>query len=98
FWEQEATENSQIEPPNWNAIGLVALHRVVSSALREPDSQTLDDLRRTPLVSENLRPARSHLLAARAACPLLPGIGLNLAMSDFLDNVDPAGMIELERA
>ena len=98
FWEQKAAETPEMEPPNWNAIGLVALHRLANNALHGADRQTLDDLRRTPLVRENLRPARGHVLAARAACPLLPGIGLNLAMSDFLDDVDPSGMTNVERA
>jgi O-antigen ligase len=98
FWEQRVAENPELESPNWKAIDLTALHRLANRAWHETDRTTLDELRHARIVSENLVPARGHLQAARAACPLLPGIGLNLAMSDFLDDVDPPGMSNLERA
>jgi O-antigen ligase/tetratricopeptide (TPR) repeat protein len=97
-WERKTAETPEVEPPNWNAIGLISWHNLAIDALQKADVQTLEDLRETPFIKENLRPARRHLLAARAACPLHPGIGLNLAMSDFLDDVDPSGTANIERA
>ena len=67
-------------------------------AFREAEFETLAALRNLPLVQENLRPARRHLLAARAACPLLSRVDLNLAMLTFLDQDNPAGIADLERA
>ena len=98
YWEQKTAETPEVEPPSWNAIGLISWHYLAIGALQKGDMQTLEDLRDTPFIQENLRPARRHLLAARAACPLHPGIGLNLAMSDFLDDVDPSGTANVERA
>ncbi len=96
--EERAAQSPAMREPDWNSIGLVSLHQLANAAWRESGRQALDDLRQASLVQENLRPARGHWQAARAACPVIPGVSLNLAMTDFLDNADPSGMVDVERA
>ena len=98
-WQARAAENPEsVEAPSWNKIDPSVLHRFANVAFREADFESLADLRNLPMVQENLHPARRHLLAARAACPLLPRVDVNLAMLAFLDQENPSGLAHLERA
>lgn len=98
-WQARAAENPEsVRSPEWTRIGTDVLHRSANVAFREADFESLARLRDMPMVRENLQPARRHLLAARAACPLLFRVDIHLAMLAFLDQENPAGVADLERA
>jgi O-antigen ligase/tetratricopeptide (TPR) repeat protein len=58
---------------------LEVFHAQAQYAARFPASQQLEQLRRSPPVSDNLTNALRHLVLARRSCPLLPHVHLTLA-------------------
>lgn len=98
-WQSSWSRNQDASPPpNWGATGLILLHKLANSSFRAAEFKALDELRRFQTVRDNLPSARRHLLAGQAACPFWPRGDLPLAMLAFLDDDQPAGTRQIERA
>lgn len=95
---QWVNSEKKSQPPVWNSTGLSVLHKLANEVYSIADANAVSELRQYPLIRDNLPIARRHLLAAQAACPLLPRVDLQLAMLRFLDAGSPAGMDQIERA
>jgi len=93
---QSPDEDSAI---SWSRTDVAALYAQANDWAANGQANRLADLRESILVSENLRRARWHFLAAQKASPLLPGVDVPLAMLDFLDPAAMAnGEVHLSRA
>jgi hypothetical protein len=78
---------------------LAVLHREANQHHQFDPRGSVQRLRETPLVAENLIPAVEHLLAARTTCPLLPETEIRLASLAFVRTpAEPQGEPEIRRA
>lgn len=60
---------------------------------------SLDELRSLPVIKDNLAPAYRHLLAARSAAPLMPGLDVGIAtLALILDDNEAVARSALQRA
>lgn len=83
---------------NWERTDLAVLHARANDLVRNQETAALEKLRSAKPVQKSLKPARAHLLAARAACPILPRVDLRIAALSFLEGDDPRGLAEIARA
>ncbi|MGD0896636.1 MAG: O-antigen ligase family protein [Thermoguttaceae bacterium] len=82
----------------WQITSPVVIQRQLHQFVREGRLADLDSLRNHPVVRDHLRPALKHLVLARRACPLLPGVHVLIAELCGLV-ADPAGdQVPLETA
>ena len=83
----------------WDLTDLGVLHRQANQRFRFDPPGSVERLRESAPVSENLTPAVAHLLEARAACSLLPEVDIQLAALAFVRNpAAPQGETEILRA
>ena len=79
-WEKLVDERPNADPIQLWALTVPAeVHTYVRSLEQSNRTIELEDFRASRIVRDNMVPAMRHLLAARAACPLLPGIHLLLS-------------------
>ncbi len=69
---------------NWKLTSIAVLHQRTNVYHQLGDEAAVEHLRGDPIVCRNLKPAVRHLLAAQAACPILPRIDVKLAALSFL--------------
>jgi O-antigen ligase len=83
----------------WKFTDVAVLHREANQHHQFDPPGSVQRLRETPLVAENLVPAVEHLLAARATCPVLPETEVRLGALAFVrDAAAPQGEAEIRRA
>jgi tetratricopeptide (TPR) repeat protein len=82
----------------WNATSLYRLHTVAVELERADEADELQALRKEPAIQSCLEPAWGHLVDARAACPLLPEVHLQLACLEFLHDRPSADLADVQRA
>jgi O-antigen ligase len=83
----------------WRLTDPAVLHREANQHYQFDPPGSVQRIRETPLVAENLVPAVEHLLAARTTCPLLPETEVRLGALAFVRDPDaPQGEPEIRRA
>ena len=86
-------------PPAWAMTDTMVLYSRRNQWRNSNQQEPLDELRSLPVVNDNLIPAYQHLLAARAAAPLMPGLDVNIAtLALILDDNETVARSALQRA
>jgi O-antigen ligase/tetratricopeptide (TPR) repeat protein len=84
---------------NWRKTDPAVLYVQIHEWIRDGERERVEALCALPPIRDNLLPAWKHLTAAQAACPLMPGVDLQLATLAFVENPgEPTGEEHLRRA
>ncbi len=85
--------------PNWAMTDTMALYARRNQWRNTNQQASLDELRSLPVIKDNLAPAYRHLLAARTAAPLMPGLDVGIAtLALILDDNEAVARSALQRA
>lgn len=85
--------------PTWAMTDTMVLFAHRNHWRNNNQQKSLDELRDLPVITENLVPAYQHLLAARAAAPLMPGLDVNIAtLALILDDNETVARSAFRRA
>jgi len=87
---ERAAADANPKPDLWKLTDIGVLHHHANALRRAGRLAQWQAIRDDPLVSGNLASAVEHLLAAKAACPILPKIDLKLAALAFLTDAETA--------
>ncbi|MBS0201583.1 MAG: O-antigen ligase family protein [Planctomycetes bacterium] len=92
-------EQQSVRGDDWARTDLVSLYTGANAFAQNGQFKRLEDLRELPVIKTNLIPARRHLEAAQAACPLMPGLDVPRALLGFVaDPSQTTGESALRRA
>lgn len=85
--------------PSWAMTDTMVLYARRNQWRNNNEQTALDELRSLPVIKDNLAPAYRHLLAARTAAPLMPGLDVGIAtLALILDDDEAVARSALRRA